>query len=95
MLDTILNGIISGWGLSVCMAIVSMFLGNKVVKYKNLIKEFLEVGVKYRQITREGSPGGTSMTRSEKDEFVKEIIDVVQAGATLFSKKKIPIDKRV
>lgn len=87
-METILDGLISGWGLSVLMAVVSLFLGGKYVKYKNLIKQFLKVGVKYRQITREGSPGGKRMTREEKNEFTDEIIKVIQAGGALFASKK-------
>ena len=84
----LLDGIISGWGLSVLMAVVSLFLGGKVLRYKNLIKQFLEVGIKYRQITREGSPGGKRMTKEEKSEFVDEILDVIQAGGALFASRK-------
>ncbi len=87
-MSTILNGVISGWGLSVLMAVVSLFLGGKVLQYKNLIKQFLEVGIKYRQITREGSPGGRRMTKEEKSEFTDEILDVIQAGGALLASRK-------
>ena len=87
-METILNGVISGWGLSVLMAVISLFLGKRVALYKNLIKEFLEVGIKYRQITRDGSPGGKRMTKQEKEAFVDEILDVVHAGGELLASKK-------
>lgn len=87
-METIFNAVISSWGLTVVMSIVSLFLGKTVIKYRKLIKEIAEVGIKYRQITRDGSPGGKRMTRQEKDEFVKEIVDVLQAGASLVVQKK-------
>lgn len=86
-MDAVLSTIISSWGLTVIMAVISLFLGSKVVKYKNFIKEVLEVGIKYRQITRDGSPGGKRMTKEEKDDFVEEIIEALQAAGALIKAK--------
>jgi len=90
-MDAILNVVASSWGVTILMAAISLFLGGKVKKYKKLIKEILEVGIKYRQITSAKSVGGKNMTKAEKDDFVKEIVDVLQAGAGLIiPAKKTP-----
>ena len=88
MKEAILDAVLSGWGSTIILGMLSAFLGKAFKKYKDFAKELLDVAVKYNQVTDEKSPGGKSMTKEEKDEFVKEILEVIQRIPSLFGKKE-------
>jgi len=88
MLDAVLNVAVSGWGSTILLAILGAFLGAGFKKYKNAVKEITDIGIKYRQVTSEKSLGGKSMTDREKDEFIKEIVEAIEAIVPLIPGRK-------
>jgi len=90
MVEWIISTVMSGWGTTVLLAVISAFAGKGFLKYKKLTKEILDIGVKYKAITHEKSPGGKGWTDSEKDAFIKEVVEALQALAVV-----IPWGKRI
>jgi len=85
-MDFIKDLILTPWSATVILGILSVILGKGFLRYKKAMKEIFDIAIKHRQITDPKSPGGITKTRQEKDEFVKEIIEAIQAVGVLFKK---------
>ena len=85
MKDFALNFIFSGWGGTIIITLLSA-LGYK--KYTTFAKELMDVPKKWREIKSKKSDGGEEITEKEKDEFIKEVVDVIEHAPLLFNKGK-------
>ena len=69
-------------------ALLSMFLGSKVLKYRQIATEGKDFGVWVYEATRENSPGGAKITGAELDVGLKEFGELSVAIAAIVAKKQ-------
>jgi hypothetical protein len=76
-----LSGVVSG-----VFAVLSLFFGKKVSVYKNMVNEGKDCAIWIYEATRPKSPGGTTITKEELenglkefDEFGAQVLAVIEA----------------
>jgi len=85
--DAVIGLLANGWVSTIVLAIIGAFFGGVAKKYGKLIKEVLQVAAKYKQVKSKDSPGGADMTPKEKDAFIKEIVEAIQAVGDVVPQK--------
>lgn len=87
MKDLILDIIFHPVAETVIFAALGLFVAG-FKKYRKLIKELLDVPRKLSAARSDDSPGGSEITTEEWAAIGKELVDVLEAGAPLFKRKR-------
>jgi len=68
--------------------LLSIFLGAKVLRFKQVAQEAIDVVFAIRDATAADSPGGKSITKAEIDGIISEVSELGIAGLAAFGKSQ-------